>query len=697
MTCPFSTNAQLAAQLDEANSEIENCQKLLQKAAHENVEFAKDADRLRTENESLNEELQEARAMIKSMKGTHEEKTMDEALSPKAKGSENKDIDSVPENDSVDPLGVTLSPKQEQNTDQGVKDLSKDTSTTAEASDSKGLTQLSEEYWSTEVTILQSKVEELAQSLAVKTEESREMEKSLEQRTTELGKQKAEHDEKMKKMKAIFAAANKNLNEYRQSIATKDTEIEELKAKLENQPTAEAPTLGQSEEQAQIIQDLEADLKNQSDLAASKLGQMESKYRQSHAQLEKLRQEYQQYKQRASLLLQQQQEAGETSDDSKIRELQTHLDSIASENRSITKELQETESKRSSVESELQLALDQIARLESTIEISHRQERQQSRRQSDLERSLKEAQQERQSAESRFASLQELREAESQSLRQELGGTTKGIEDRLAKKEEENTELHRILDRTGDELAAAKQEIQTLRDLVSGSEAHSEGSVGSKAMASPNNEQDYKGPSQLSVTTTTLAPRTSFSAYEQDSPISRASSAMSLSHERQPVYSTLSDLLATKPFVERQPFQDAGVGLGLSTNSTPTMAPTTAALMATSALNISKEREYQIKLQHLTELLNESEAGHQRLLDQEKVLKEEIRSLDRAERRQNLNVDYLKNIVLKYLESTDREQLLPVLTTVLQLSPAEVASLRKRSAPASTSSLVLGGLFGGSG
>jgi hypothetical protein len=79
------------------------------------------------------------------------------------------------------------------------------------------------------------------------------------------------------------------------------------------------------------------------------------------------------------------------------------------------------------------------------------------------------------------------------------------------------------------------------------------------------------------------------------------------------------------------------------------------------------------------------------------VLKEEIRNLDRSEKRQGLNVDYLKNVVLKYLEASDREPLLPVLTTVLQLSPTEVASLRKKTAQPSASSMVLGGLFGGGG
>lgn len=58
-------------------------------------------------------------------------------------------------------------------------------------------------------------------------------------------------------------------------------------------------------------------------------------------------------------------------------------------------------------------------------------------------------------------------------------------------------------------------------------------------------------------------------------------------------------------------------------------------------------------------------------------------------------MDYLKNIVLKYLETPDKEQLLPVLTTVLQLSPAEVASLKKKTVQPSVPS-VLGGFFGGS-
>jgi hypothetical protein len=64
----------------------------------------------------------------------------------------------------------------------------------------------------------------------------------------------------------------------------------------------------------------------------------------------------------------------------------------------------------------------------------------------------------------------------------------------------------------------------------------------------------------------------------------------------------LAELLAAKPLVERSPFGESNAVPGV-----------------TASLSSTKEKEYQVKLQHLTELLNESEANHQRLLEQEKV------------------------------------------------------------------------------
>ncbi|XP_047130817.1 GRIP and coiled-coil domain-containing protein 2 isoform X3 [Hydra vulgaris] len=81
------------------------------------------------------------------------------------------------------------------------------------------------------------------------------------------------------------------------------------------------------------------------------------------------------------------------------------------------------------------------------------------------------------------------------------------------------------------------------------------------------------------------------------------------------------------------------------------------------------------KNEHVTVLLRESEANSSRLDDQVKLLKDEIRRLERnVEREQALsNLEYLKNVIIKFLKvgSMEREQLIPVLCTMLKLSNEE--------------------------
>ncbi|CAO3569878.1 unnamed protein product [Mortierella alpina] len=527
---PHSSNAQLASQLDEAHTDIESFQLLLQKAAQEKAEAEKNADQLRNEKDTLCEELEEARAVIKAMRSTLEDKAADEFLSPKLAGQ-----DGASDVVKSDPLGAA-----------SVENGALNSSPTGSSEPSESLpasivTEPLAAASSAEASVtsaLEEMIKDLTLQLSAQTEKCQELEGALNQRSEDLSKQKSDHDEKMKKMKAIFAAANKNLNEYRQTIAAKDEEIAQLKSRLEAQPPAVSEE--QASEQNQAVQDLEAELKSQSEAAAIKMQQLEAKYRQANSQLEKLKVEYQQYKQRASTLLQQQRESVQMDDDGKLKELQDQLDVMSKDNRSIANDLQEAEARKSQLESELQLAMDQIASLESSHEISRRQERQHARQLKDLERALKDAQREREAAESRIASLQELQEVEAQSLMQELGGNTKHIEERLAKKEEENAELHRILDRSSDELAAAKQEIQNLRDLISTSETKPDVSTFASVSASPHNDAEVKNQVQQLLISTGLGSRPPFPLQDQESPISRASSSMSLPTERPPVYCRFS-------------------------------------------------------------------------------------------------------------------------------------------------------------
>lgn len=118
--------------------------------------------------------------------------------------------------------------------------------------------------------------------------------------------------------------------------------------------------------------------------------------------------------------------------------------------------------------------------------------------------------------------------------------------------------------------------------------------------------------------------------------------------------------------------------------------------------DLSKTR---VQIEHLNELLNESELNNARLSDQINLLKEEIRryldkhiyidfkfpirlinsilSSNRLERNQEReksisNMEYLKNVIMKFLTLStvqERTQLIPVLSTMLRLSQEEQTAI----------------------
>ncbi|XP_047740894.1 GRIP and coiled-coil domain-containing protein 2 [Hyalella azteca] len=92
---------------------------------------------------------------------------------------------------------------------------------------------------------------------------------------------------------------------------------------------------------------------------------------------------------------------------------------------------------------------------------------------------------------------------------------------------------------------------------------------------------------------------------------------------------------------------------------------------------------YEVRMEQVTVLLHESEAENAKLSQLTDALKEEIRRGSRNhDREKHLeNLEYLKNVVLQFITLGDsgsdgRERLLPVLTTLLQLAPHEVAKIK---------------------
>ncbi|XP_074638847.1 GRIP and coiled-coil domain-containing protein 1-like [Acropora palmata] len=78
--------------------------------------------------------------------------------------------------------------------------------------------------------------------------------------------------------------------------------------------------------------------------------------------------------------------------------------------------------------------------------------------------------------------------------------------------------------------------------------------------------------------------------------------------------------------------------------------------------------------------LRDAEIRENQLLDQANVLKEEIRKLERDRSRESANLEYLKNIVLRFMMSTSysvKQQMIQAIATVLEFSPKELNQVRK--------------------
>uniref|UniRef100_A0A673IAR3 GRIP domain-containing protein n=1 Tax=Sinocyclocheilus rhinocerous TaxID=307959 RepID=A0A673IAR3_9TELE len=85
-------------------------------------------------------------------------------------------------------------------------------------------------------------------------------------------------------------------------------------------------------------------------------------------------------------------------------------------------------------------------------------------------------------------------------------------------------------------------------------------------------------------------------------------------------------------------------------------------------------------VEHLNSLLHETEATNAVLMEQITLLKSEVRRLERNQEREKsvANLEYLKNVLLQFIflrSGNERQALLPVIHTMLQLSPEEKSKL----------------------
>ncbi|KAI9492017.1 hypothetical protein BDB00DRAFT_830793 [Zychaea mexicana] len=467
---------------------------------------------------------------------------------------------------------------------------------------------------------LSEQVKDLKYQLSSKSNEITKLQDNLAARTSE-------HDDKMKKMREIFAQATKNLDGYRASIAAKDLELQRLRDDLDQCQAREQELRSNAETQTRDTEKLNSEVNSQKALYISQIKQLEGKVRQLSTQLQQTRTDYDQYKKRASQLLQKSNNA--QTESARLSELEDTIRQLRVEKTELETEKADDARKTELVEHDIRQALERVQHLEADNEALVKVKEDIGAKQAQIHRLQERMSADRVAHEQAMKTAEEAHEAALRRLKESLERAKESKDSdgsKLAEEDKSNEEreaMDRIMELLHDENSQLRQQLaakeQELAELTQSS--------------SPSQTKD-ESPS-------TSSPRPI--PQEKTRP-ARASEDASVAID---VYASMSHLLS--------PFVGGGGNTGSSDN------------------RVDLERQ----VQQLREMLDESEDRVTALRTQEQVLKEEIRKLDSFDRRQNLSIEYLKNVLLKFLQSENKEFMVPVLAKLLSLSADETDELRK--------------------
>ncbi|KAJ0395607.1 hypothetical protein P43SY_006108 [Pythium insidiosum] len=102
-----------------------------------------------------------------------------------------------------------------------------------------------------------------------------------------------------------------------------------------------------------------------------------------------------------------------------------------------------------------------------------------------------------------------------------------------------------------------------------------------------------------------------------------------------------------------------------------------------------ESRAKEARIQELEESVRTAEARIQSLLDERARHSEEVAELMQSQRREGVNLEYLKNVIVQYMTfkpgSSQQLRLVPVITTLLEFTPNDMKEVKKANASRRTS------------
>ncbi|KAI9032258.1 hypothetical protein DFJ74DRAFT_328710 [Hyaloraphidium curvatum] len=390
---------------------------------------------------------------------------------------------------------------------------------------------------------------------------------------------------------------------------------------------------------------LERELADERELRDNMLVELEGKNRQLQTDLNMARSEFQKYKVKAAVALQQN---SSTALEARISELEEAKGRLERERSQQRNELEAAVARSAAAEAELSASLDRIELLEGRIRSLENLGKDAGVARQEFETLRNTVELDKARANEALRARDAEWEAKLVSARKDMDARLQDAGQALRQKEDETGSLRAISEGLSSQLTAARDEITGLRKELD----ETKRSAAAWAVAAAGHQRNAGEEGLFSASS--VQPSSPFAAAPPPYQYASGSSAAAgQSAKRGQQGSSLQDLLSRRDSIDSVTSSTQGPGMS------------------------SREKEFAAKLAHMAELLNESEAQVTRLMEQEALLKEEIRSMDRADKRANLNIEYLKNVLLQFLESpSERPQLVLVLTNILQLTRNEANRLK---------------------
>ncbi|KAJ3400713.1 hypothetical protein HDU80_006687 [Chytriomyces hyalinus] len=511
--------------------------------------------------------------------------------------------------------------------------------------------------------LMDEQIMDLKLQIANRQKEVATLQESLQRSQAESQALSKDSDDKIRKLKGLLGQASKTLQESKKASAAKDAEIETLRTDVENLDKLLVQLQEQDRENKSTIDRIMGEIQDEKEIAFMKSSEIEQKTSDLENELSRVKSEFQSYKVRAHTALQQ---SASSAFEVKVVELEEINAKLMREKMDSRQEIASLNERIQHMSSELNTALDQLVVFETQL-----------KRYEGSSRELALLRHEVDACNRRIETEQELH---SEALRNKDTYYRNSLE--LIKQENirDLSHLQDLLATRDAEIKSHQAAVESLRNEVSmarqeASKATVEANRVKAAAAAVSANQSFNAGPNASLPSSTMSPTLGIGGgffSSMTSPIAPSGSGYSPASSRR-------ESVAHAHHGTRESFADLMMGGSARRGSIESAFG--AGTAAGGVGNAIKERELLMNLEKVSELLVEAEEQIKRLLDQEKVLKEEIRKFERSEKRNELlvkqqNVEYLKNIVLSFLETDSKEQLLPVVAKVLELSPDEVRRVR---------------------